>query len=158
MIFVAVGTNSEKPFTRLVKKMDEIAGKIDEKVIMQIAESEHIPVNCEYYRYIPFSRVITYLKAARVYVCHAGTGSIIVGLSNGVPTIVVPRFKKYNELPDDHQQKTAYAFEQEGLVRVVHNLDELETLVLDRNFNAKMIRTDKILLVNNLKNYVNSIQ
>jgi len=158
MIFVSVGTNSEKPFSRLIKKMDEIAGKIDEKVIMQIAESEYIPVNSEYYRYLPFDRVIKYLKAARVYVCHAGTGSIIVGLSNGVPTIVVPRDKKFNELPDDHQQKTALAFGKEDLVWIAYTLDDLESLVLDRNLNVKKVKIQKTLLINRLKNYLKSIK
>ena len=35
MIFVTVGMHTAG-FERLVKKMDEIAGKIDEEVIMQI--------------------------------------------------------------------------------------------------------------------------
>ena len=42
MIFVTVGTH-DQGFKRLVKKMDEIAGQIDEEVVMQIGSTDYKP-------------------------------------------------------------------------------------------------------------------
>jgi len=40
MIFVTVGTH-DQGFERLVKKMDEIAGQIDEEVVIQVGYTDY---------------------------------------------------------------------------------------------------------------------
>jgi UDP-N-acetylglucosamine transferase subunit ALG13 len=47
MIFVTVGTHYQG-FDRLIRKMDEIAGKIEEDVIMQIGSTQYKPINAKY--------------------------------------------------------------------------------------------------------------
>ncbi|MDI6655433.1 MAG: beta-1,4-galactosyltransferase, partial [Candidatus Hydrothermarchaeota archaeon] len=44
MIFVTVGTHNQS-FERLVKKADEIAGKIGEKVVIQTGHTKYKPKN-----------------------------------------------------------------------------------------------------------------
>ena len=51
MIFVTTGTHSQG-FDRLIQKMDEIAGKINEEVIMQIGSAKYKPKNAKFFNFI----------------------------------------------------------------------------------------------------------
>jgi UDP-N-acetylglucosamine transferase subunit ALG13 len=80
VIFVTVG-NHYQSFERLVRKMDEIAGRIDEKVIMQFGTTEYKPVNAKYFDFIEsFEEIDRLNKEARVVVSHTGVGSILTAL------------------------------------------------------------------------------
>jgi UDP-N-acetylglucosamine transferase subunit ALG13 len=59
MIFVTVG-NCRYSFDRLLRKMDEIAGKIDEPVVIQRGHSDYQPQNAEFFGYVPFDRALDY--------------------------------------------------------------------------------------------------
>ena len=91
MIFVTVG--GMRPFGRLVKEMDRIAGELDEKVVMQIGSTDYEPKNCEYFRFVPRKDIEEFYASARVIVCHAGGGSILTALQHGKPLVLVPRIK-----------------------------------------------------------------
>jgi hypothetical protein len=103
MIFVTVG-NHYQGFDRLIRKMDEIAGHIDEKVIMQIGFSKYRPVNAEYFSFKESFEEIKRLNSeARIVISHAGVGCILTAFEQKTPLILVPRRKMYNEHCDDHQ-------------------------------------------------------
>ncbi len=103
MIFVTVGLHNQG-FDRLIKKMDEIAGTIDEDVIMQIGHTNYTPKNATYFRFKDdFSEIVNLNKNARLVVCHGGAGSIIAALEQKTPVIAVPRLKKFREHLNDHQ-------------------------------------------------------
>lgn len=126
MIFVTVG-NHYQGFERLVRKMDEIAGRIDEKVIMQIGTTEYKPVNAEYFDSIEsFEEIERLNREARVVVSHAGVGSILTALEQGTPVIIIPRLKKFDEHMDDHQLEIAEAMSESHRIVAVYDIDELE--------------------------------
>ena len=119
MILVTVGNHVE-PFDRLIKGMDELAEQIDEEVVMQTGHCTYEP---KYARHFPFTsgkEMLELTKAARVQVCHAGSGSILLALRMGKPLVVVPRRLKYHEHIDDHQLQLAGAVEKQGKLVVVH--------------------------------------
>lgn len=130
MIFVTVG-NHNQGFERLVKKMDEIAEKINEKVIMQIGHTNYKPANAEYFTFIEnFEEIIRLNREARVVVSHAGAGSILTALEHKTPVIIVPRLKKFYEHMDDHQLEIAEAMSENQRVKVVYDIDCLEDCLI----------------------------
>ncbi|MFZ3382333.1 MAG: PssE/Cps14G family polysaccharide biosynthesis glycosyltransferase [Candidatus Methanoperedens sp.] len=155
MIFVTVG-NHYQGFERLVKKMDEIAGRIDEKVIMQIGTTEYKPVNAEYFDFIDsFEEIERLNREARVVVSHAGVGSILTALEQVTPVIIVPRLKKFDEHMDDHQLEIAEAMSENHNVKAVYDVEELENC-LTKNLNF-VDESKENILVNSVKNYLSSI-
>lgn len=156
MILVTVGTTK---FYRLIKKMDEIAGKIDENVIMQIGYTNYKPINAEYFDFINQSKMKELNQKARLVVCHGGVGAIITAVNQKTRVITIPRIKSLGEeVPDDHQLDTVKALEAENLIQVVYDLNNLERLVLqelqEKNWHNY---ENKGLLVSFLKNYLDSV-
>jgi beta-1,4-N-acetylglucosaminyltransferase len=74
--------------------MDEIAGKIDEKVIMQIGNTKYKPVNAEYFEFAEYSKIQKLNSDARIVVSHAGVGSILTALEQKTHLIIFPSIKK----------------------------------------------------------------
>jgi beta-1,4-N-acetylglucosaminyltransferase len=119
MILVTVGNHVE-PFDRLIKGMDELAGQIDEEVIMQTGHCTYEPNHARHFQFTSGKEMLELTKAARVQVCHAGSGSILIALRRGKPLVVVPRRLKYHEHIDDHQLQLAGAVEKQGRLVAVH--------------------------------------
>jgi len=138
LIFVTVG-NHNQGFDRLIKKIDEIAGKIDEEVIMQIGYTNYKPVNAEYFSFVDsFEEILRLNRDSRVVVSHAGAGSIVTALKQRTPVIVVPRLKKYYEHMNDHQLEIAHAMSDDKNVTIVYDVESLEEcLKSDFNFVEK---------------------
>jgi beta-1,4-N-acetylglucosaminyltransferase len=113
MILVTVGNHVE-PFDRLIKGMDELAGQIDEEVVMQTGHSTYKPKYARHFQFTSGQEMLELTKAARVQVCHAGSGSILIALRMGKPLVVVPRRLKFHEHIDDHQLQLAGAVEKQG--------------------------------------------
>lgn len=155
MIFVTVG-NHNQGFDRLIKKMDEIAGKTDEQVIMQIGYTTYKPVNAEYFSFLEsFEEILRLNREARVVVSHAGAGSIVTALKEKTPVIVVPRLKKYDEHMNDHQLEIAKAMSENKNVTVIYDVEDLDDyLKLDFNFVEEFVN-DK--LSTQLKKYILSL-
>jgi beta-1,4-N-acetylglucosaminyltransferase len=155
LIFVTVGSHYQG-FDRLVKKMDEIAGKIDEKIIMQIGNTKYKPVNAEYFSFLEsFEEILRLNREARVVVSHAGAGSIVTALKEKTPVIVVPRLKKYDEHMNDHQLEIAKAMSENKNVTVVYDVEDLDNyLKLNFNFVEEFVN-DK--LSTQLKKYILSL-
>ena len=156
MIFVTIGVSKYR-FDRLIRGMDEIAGRIDEEVIMQIGETVYEPKNAEYFKFASKEKMDRLHEDARVVVCHAGVGSILTALEHGKPIIAVPRRKKYGEHIDDHQLDIAREMEKQGRITVVCDVDELESAI--KNISAKSInlKSEKKLVIK-LKEYLNQLE
>ena len=127
MIFVTVGLMYG--FDRLIKEMDEIAGKIGEEVIMQIGETAYEPKNAKYFKFLSREEIDRIYDDARVVVCHAGVGSILTTLEHSKPVIAVPRRREYREVVDDHQLEIARELEKEGRIMVVYDVGDLERML-----------------------------
>jgi UDP-N-acetylglucosamine transferase subunit ALG13 len=155
LIFVTVG-NHDQGFDRLIQKMDEIAGNIDERVVMQVGYTTYKPVNAEYFSFVEsFEEILRLNREARVVVSHAGAGSIVTALKEKTPVIVVPRLKKYNEHMNDHQLEIAKAMSENECVTVIYDIEALDDcLKLDFNF---VDECNENRLVYSLRTYLSSI-
>lgn len=157
MILLTVGTLTAYTFDRLIKKMDYIAEKIDEDVIMQIGLTSYKPKNAEYYNFTSIENMNLLYNNARIVVCHAGVGSLLNALEHSKPIIAVPRRKKYNEHFDDHQIEIAEKFEQDGLIKVVWDIENLESVIQDVSHFQATKRVSDGMLATMLKNYLSAV-
>jgi UDP-N-acetylglucosamine transferase subunit ALG13 len=155
VIFVTVGLHPQG-FDRLLKKMDVIANQLDESVIMQIGSSSYHPTHAEWFEYAKNTLEFeSYIKKARVVVCHGGAGTIITALRFKKPVIALPRLQKYSEHTDDHQVQIVDQFRKVGLIQTELTVDSLCNInqeIVDPDFINK--RED---LIHHLKNYLYDI-
>ena len=154
MIFVTVGTSSWD-FTRLIKKMDYLAGEIDEEVIMQIGPNKYKPTIAEFFRITTDEEIERLFENARIIVSHAGVGSVMRALRHNKPIIVIPRAEKYGEHFDDHQIEMAAALEKDGIVKVVWDICEIKKALKDSDLYPTTRRDKKLVLA--LREYINGL-
>jgi len=158
MIFVTVGMHYQG-FKRLIKEMDEIARKIDEKVIMQVGYTKYQPKNAEYFTFVDDDeKIIGYFKRARVIVSHCGAGTLLNALTLGKPIVVVPRLKKFGEHVDDQQLELAEVLSDAGKVIAVYKIERLEE-ALKKIDKLRFVNVGKDKkLVNFLKEYIGGLE
>jgi beta-1,4-N-acetylglucosaminyltransferase len=141
MIFVTVGMHYQG-FDRLIRKMDEIASKIEEEVIMQIGSTKYAPKNAKFFNFVENEfTILAYFKSARVVVSHAGAGTILYALSLGKPVIVVPRLKKFKEHVDDQQLELADVLSEKGTAIAVKEIEDIEQAL--KNINQLVLASHK---------------
>jgi len=128
LIFVTVGMHS-KGFNRLVMEMDEIASKIDEKILIQIGNSDYLPKYAHYFRFKSQEDMLTQIESARVVVSQAGAGSIITALNLKKKLILFPRLQQYGEVIDDHQLELFYRLTTKNMVLGTTNSSDLSSLI-----------------------------
>jgi len=130
VIFVSVGT-SKYPFVRLVETVDRVAPDLDERVFVQAGATlpDYTPENVEYTDYVSREEYDRLVDEARVFVTHAGTGSIITALEAGTPPLLVPRKAERGEHTDDQQLETAAGWEKRAGLSVARSTDELESML-----------------------------
>lgn len=125
MIFLTVGT--QFPFDRLVKQVDEMAGRdcFDEPVFAQIGEALYRPRNFEWTSSLEKASFETYIKDASCVIGHAGMGTIMTALENERPILVMPRMSRYGEAVNDHQLAIARKFDRLGYLLAAYDEREL---------------------------------
>ncbi len=156
MIFVTIGT---MPFPRLIKGMDEIAGRISETVVMQTGYTKYSCKNAEYYEFLDYKTMVEFIMKARIVVCHDGAGSVICALQFGKPVIAIPRLKKYGELFYDNQGEFAGMLVKEKRIKLVDNIDDLERLLGDCCLNEAFIACEKGKgIIGALKEFISRIE
>jgi UDP-N-acetylglucosamine transferase subunit ALG13 len=126
MIVVTVGTH-EQPFDRLVRAAAEL--DVDEPVVVQYGSSGLAHGPGEWFDYLSFDELAEYARAARVFVCHAGVGSIVLARRFGHRPVVVPRRHHLGEHVDDHQLSLATRLGDAGVVTVLEDPESLGSLV-----------------------------
>jgi beta-1,4-N-acetylglucosaminyltransferase len=141
-------------FERLVKQMDELAGKIEEEVVIQIGNTPYRPKNARFFTFVSKEEINRLYDNARVVVCHAGVGSILTALDHGKPVIAVTRREKYGEHCDDHQLDIAGAMEKEGWISVVYDEKNLEEALKKAISVSEIKLRSKNILVKKLKEYI----
>jgi len=139
-------------FDRLLKKMDEIAGTLNEEVVMQIGHTKYTPKNAKYFDFTTAEELKELCRKARVVVTH-GAMTIVDALEQGTPVVVVPRLKRYNEVIDDHQLDFARELEKQGKVIAVYDVDRLDEALKKVDPQPPELVMDK-RLVNALKGYI----
>jgi UDP-N-acetylglucosamine transferase subunit ALG13 len=118
MIVVTTGTN-EQPFDRLVRAAAAYTG--DEELLVQYGSSREPHGRGTWVDFLPFTELEDAMRRARVVVCHAGVGSIMLARRCGNVPIVVPRRLHAGEAVDDHQQRLAVRLAGAGVVRLVED-------------------------------------
>jgi UDP-N-acetylglucosamine transferase subunit ALG13 len=160
MIFVTIGSAVKGiEFTRLIKKMDEVADRLDEEVVMQIGSVPYEPQNAKYFRYTSYQENLSYFQKASLVIGHGGTGTILNALKFQIPIVVVPRRHHYGEHVDDHQVELAQRLGGNELIEVVYELEDLESAVkkmLERSKKVGKGKTyaERDALIKTLKDFV----
>lgn len=128
MIFISTGTE-KYPFNRLLKAINEAkkSSLIKDEIVIQDCSIRDNDILSDYLRYtiLPYEEMVKLVKNCDLYICHAGVGSIITGLSEGKIPIVVPRYAKYHEHVDNHQLDITDEFVKRGQIIACYDKDDL---------------------------------
>lgn len=155
MIFVTVGMHSDG-FDRLIRKMDEIAGRIDEEVLIQTGSSIYIPQNAKFFTFVDEDEKIEeYYKEARIIISHAGAGSILLALSLKKSIIIVPRMKQLHEHVDDQQLELSEKLSKNEGIIAIYDVNEIERFLEYPIIHSKLNGDNNKSLINYLKRVVN---
>ncbi len=126
MILVLAGLE-RYPFDRLFAWIDEGigAGKIPPDVLGQTGASRYRPRHFPVEACFSLPRLRELVARADVLVCHAGVGSVILGLEAGKVPVIVPRRAGRKEHVDDHQVAFALRMEKAGRLIVARSAEDL---------------------------------
>jgi UDP-N-acetylglucosamine transferase subunit ALG13 len=126
MIVVTVGTH-EQPFDRLVQAVAGLGG--DEELVVQYGTSEVEHGRGTWVDYLSFDELADLAGEARVFVCHAGVGSIVLARRVGLRPVVVPRRHDLGEHVDNHQLSLATRLAVAGVVTMLEDTELLRAVV-----------------------------
>lgn len=163
MILVTAGTGY-RAFTRMLRAMDDVAGQINERVLMQVGHTPFIPKHAECFKFVPYEKMQRYLREASVIVCHASTGPLSSARRFNKPVIVVPRDPQLGEAHDAHQLETANRIKGSSrMIEVVNNTDQLLEAVrrtMEKSAQGITYETDSEFrsLIENLRAYVDETE
>ena len=127
MIVVTTGTN-EQAFDRLVRWAAPLAEH--EELFLQYGSSTETPSAGTWVDFLDFDDLADRMREARVVVCHAGVGSIMLARRCGHRPVILPRRLDLGEAVDDHQLGLARRLHDGGLVTLVETEDALHTAAL----------------------------
>lgn len=150
MIVVSVGTN-EARFDRLLDWV-ALAG-LEEGSVIQHGPSPVRPEGARHVAYVPYEELVDLIRESRVFVTHAGVGSILVSLAAGKRPVVVPRLERFGEAVDDHQLPLARRLAADGLVTLVESPEELEQ-ALSRRDHTLRVSVGASALAQDLRHYL----
>lgn len=130
MILVTLGTQ-DKPFNRLLKKIDELIDKgiIKDKVIVQAGCTKYESSNMKIIDLIPMDEFDNLLQECDLIISHGGVGTILSALKYKKKIIAVPRLAKYGEHVNDHQIQIITKLYNDGNILEAINLDDLEKVL-----------------------------
>lgn len=160
MIFVAVGTQKFQ-FDRLIRQVDECieSGIIKEEVFGQIGNSTYLPKNYRYSRNLSPAEFGSMINKSRILITHSGVGTIIQGIQNSIPVIVVPRLEKFGEHIDDHQVQIAEAFEERQFILKCDDITKLsEAIIKAEYFSVKEYVSNRKNIIKVLQEYINQLR
>lgn len=125
MIFLTVGTSF--PFDRLVKAVDEAAGKglISQKIFAQVGVGGFKPKYFQSVETLDKKEFDCYFLQSQGIIAHAGMGTISMALDHNKPLLVMPRRKCFKELVNDHQLAAAERFEKLGHILAAYDSAQL---------------------------------
>jgi UDP-N-acetylglucosamine transferase subunit ALG13 len=128
--------------------MDEIAPKIDEKIIIQRGSSSYVPRNVESFTFK--EDIEPYFAKARLVISHSATSLLEFVLKHKRPVITVPRQKKFHEHINDHQVEFAEFLEKSTGIRAILNIRELTPEFIKKYNRIARIDSSKL---KNLQSY-----
>ena len=117
-LFVTLGTIEGYRFDSLVDGLLR-TGLVDDRTEWQLGYTTRTDLPGNALRQMSSERFQSNLRSADVVVTHAGVGTILQLLEEGVYPVVVPRDKKRNEHVDNHQYQIADLVEKLGIGMVL---------------------------------------
>jgi UDP-N-acetylglucosamine transferase subunit ALG13 len=126
MILATIGTN-EQPFDRLVRAVAAL--DVDEPMLVQYGSSKVAHGRGEWVDFLPFDELEQRARAARVVICHAGVGSIMLAQRSGHRPVVMARRHHLGEAVDDHQLVLGRRLAEAGIVTLVEDEHELRAAI-----------------------------
>jgi len=144
MILVTTGTHDGQ-FDRLIKRIDEIAPKIKEKIVVQIGYGKYKPRNIEYFDFAP--SLDKYYKSARLIIVQAATSLIEISMKYKKPVITVPRQARYHEHINDHQVEFAQFFSERTGIKCILDVKDLTPQLLEKYNRKANIKKDNLFIL-----------
>ena len=158
MIFLTVGT--QFPFDRLVKAVDDVVGQnlLNDEIVAQIGKYTYRPKHFDFVSLLEKDRYDACAKNASSIISHAGMGSIITALEYDKPLLVMPRFRKYGEVVNDHQLAIASRFEQLGLLLVAYEAEEMtQRIKCLKSFKPKKRENQTQAVINRISRFLKEL-
>lgn len=158
MILVLLGTQNNS-FVRLLEAIQKNIdnGVITDEVIVQAGFTKFESKEMKIVSLIDKNELSKLQDKADLIITHGGVGSIISSLKKDKKVIVVPRLKKYDEHVNNHQLQIARRFEQEGYVKHVINLKNLEKVMKSMDeFIPRPYESDESNILTIIENYINN--
>lgn len=125
VIFASVG--SMLPFDRLVRAVDEWAGANPEvAVFIQTGGGDYVPRHAEHAQMVPLAEYRRKLGECRLFVAHAGMGSIFQALEARRQMLLMPRDRALGEHTTDHQAATMARFRDRSGLEFAGTIEELQ--------------------------------
>ncbi len=159
MIFITVGTQKFQ-FDRLIRQIDELIEqkKITEDVFAQIGNTEYLPRNYKYQRFLKQDEFDALMKQCSVAITHSGVATIMRALSNNKPVVVVPRLAKFGEHVDNHQLEIAVSFYEQNLVMMCTEIDEIIIVINEaRNHKFGTYTSQRKGVLSTIREYLKTI-
>ena len=129
-------------------------GVIKSQVIAQIGQSDYIPRNYEYIKYLTPQDFSDLQDKASMIITHGGTGAIISALKKKKKVVVVPRLSKYKEHTDNHQIEVSLQLKDMGYLEVVEDIIDLELIIEKANNKTYNYFKSEANILNILKEYI----
>lgn len=158
MILVLLGTQNNS-FTRLLESIQSNIDKkiINDEVVVQAGFTKFESKNMKILDLIDKEELSKLQDKADLIITHGGVGSIISSIKKGKKVIIVPRLKKYDEHVNNHQLQIARRFEQEGYVKYIINLKNLEKVIKSMDkFVPRKYESDQSNVLNIIESYIDS--
>jgi UDP-N-acetylglucosamine transferase subunit ALG13 len=128
VLFASVG--SMFPFDRLVKAIDDWAAAHPEVLVeVQIGGGVFVPRHARHVRMMPPALYQRRIREARLFVAHAGMGSIISAIEAGRPLLMMPRLQALGEHTTDHQLATLAKFGGRPGLHVAEDVPALRVMI-----------------------------
>ena len=147
MILVTTGTIGSN---EIIKKVDEIAPRLKDRVFATIGRGTYVPKNCKWVRYTP--KIGVYFKQAKLIITHGGAGTLSDCLLLNKRIIAIPQ--KHT----DDQTDIVNKLNGEKFIIKCENLENLEDYIKDKRTLKKYSKPeckipDKIedFLINEIK-------
>jgi UDP-N-acetylglucosamine transferase subunit ALG13 len=166
MIFLTVGT-TRFPFDRLLKVVDKNLIRMNsrEKLIVQsgISHYQFKYPGAKVFKEIPFDRMLSYFRRARVTITHGGPATIFLALKNSKnKPLVIPRLSEFKEHINNHQEIFVKSLSQKRIIRAVLSPENLKEEI--SGYLKKPVALGEIMkieadkkLIKNLINYTKSL-
>jgi len=138
MIFVTLGT-VPIPFTRLAKKVDEVARGINEEVIIQYGYTKYPFVNVKAFKFVSSTEMSEFIKNASIIITHGGYGTISEcqhAFNRDIPIFLISEYEDWtDEVPGWLQALATRSFtDWDSLYEYLAELPE-RILIKDRYGN-----------------------